>query len=67
MLAIVLALVALVDGSKLEPNVSVSIILSKAGKRGSVITQDSRVVLLKEISFREGTKVFKTLQLILEL
>ena len=56
-----MACVALVDGSELEPDVSVSVILSEVRERGSVVTQDSRVVLLIDITFREGSKVLKGL------
>ena len=66
-LAVVLACVAFVDGSELEPEVGVSVVLSEVGEGGRVVTNNGWVVLLKDICFGESSKVLKRLELLCEL
>ena len=62
-----LACVAFVDSSELEPEVGVSIVLSEVGEGGRVVAHDGWVVLLKDICFGESSKVLKRLELLCEL
>ena len=48
-----LGCVAFVDGSELEPDVGISVVLSEVGEGLRVVTHDGRVVLLKDICFGE--------------
>ena len=66
-LSVGLACVAFVDGSELEPEVGVSVVLSEVGERRCVVTHDGRVVLLKDVSFGESSKVLESLELLCEL
>ena len=62
-----LACVAFVDGPELEPDVSVSVVLSEVGEWRCVVTHDGRVVLLKDVSLRKSRKVLESLELLCEL
>ena len=66
-LAVMLGCVPFVESSELEPDVGVSVILSEVGERRWVVAHDSRVVLLKDISLWEVSKVLKSLELLFKL